>query len=627
MSFDTTKTTLRELLADIHSGHLQLPEFQRDYVWDEGDVCSLLESIAKGFPVGALLTLERGGLIEFKPRRIEGAPEVDVAPEHLLLDGQQRMTSLYMTVYSKKPARVRTPRKQIVERYFYLAIDRVLEAPSEIGLAIETLPPDRIRRNNFARDIELDLSTPSLEYESMMFPLNQALDPLVWILGCISHWNSKARNRTDELTRFQSEVLERIKSYAMPVIRLGKTNSREAVCTVFEKVNVGGKKLDAFELVTAIYAGSGFDLRQDWAGGKDHKGRLGRLRDRVHSTKGIFVNLAATDFLQACTLLHTREVREQAIASGATGKAVPGVTCTREALLGLPRGAYEKHADSLEKGFLDAARFLNEQRILWGRDLPYPSQMVALASVFALLPANRRNAEASRKIAHWFWSGVLGEFYGSATETKIARDVPDLLAWLEQEGPVPQTNIATSFQANRLESLRSRTSAAYKGFSALLMRSGCRDFIKGTGVDVAVVFSDPLDIHHIFPRAWCEKRGIAPARYNSIINKTALSARSNREIGGRAPSEYLARITREHQISPHHLDDILRSHLIEPALLRADDFEGFWAARKAALAQLAAEAQGKPVVPDDGTALEGYTDEDADQDDDDDTSAPAGEDA
>ena len=52
MSFDTTKTSLKDLLADVHAGRLQLPEFQRDYVWNEGDVCSLLESIAKGFPGG-----------------------------------------------------------------------------------------------------------------------------------------------------------------------------------------------------------------------------------------------------------------------------------------------------------------------------------------------------------------------------------------------------------------------------------------------------------------------------------------------------------------------------------------------------------------------------------------------
>jgi hypothetical protein len=608
VSFDTTKTSLKDLLGSVHEGKLQLPEFQRDYVWNEGDVRSLLESIAKGFPVGALLTLERGGSIEFKPRGIEGTSVETIEPEHLLLDGQQRMTSLYKTIYSKEPARVRTAKGQVVERYFYLSIEGALAPMADLEAAIELVPPDRIRKTNFGKDVELDLSSPTFEYEQMLFPLNQTLDPLSWILGCISHWTAKGEQRMEEIQRFQNDVLNRIQSYAMPVIKLSKENSREAVCTVFEKVNVGGKKLDAFELVTAIYAASGFDLREDWAGNKRKHGRLGRLREKV-PPKGVFADLASTDFLQACTVLYTRDVRLQAIADGATGKDVPAITCTREALLGLPLEAYRKFADAVEAGFLEVAKFLNEQKILWGRDVPYPPQMVSLAATFALLPPHLRNAVATDKLAQWYWAGVLGEFYGSATDTKVARDVPELLAWLDG-GPVPRTVGDTSFQAMRLDTLRSRLSAAYKGFHALLMRSGCRDFITGKGVETMTVFSDALDIHHIFPRAWCEKQGIPPQRYNSIINKTALSKTTNITVGGNAPSLYLTRIEDKHGLTPAALNDILRSHLIDPATLRADDFEAFWKARKLALADLAAGAQGKPVPVDDYEPDEGYADDD-----------------
>lgn len=609
MSFDSTKTSLKDLLCHVHEGKLQLPEFQRDYVWNEGDVRSLLESIAKGFPVGALLTLERGGSIEFKPRGVEGTQVDGIEPEHLLLDGQQRMTSLYKTILSKSPARVRTAKGQVVDRYFYLSIERALEPVADIESSIELVPPDRIRRTNFAKDIELDLSAPEREYEQLLFPLNQAFDPIDWIFAAQEFWSDRGRNVGPELKAFRQRYLETLAAYAMPVIKLDKSNSREAVCTVFEKVNVGGKKLDAFELVTAIYAASGFDLRADWAGTQAKHGRLGRLREKV-TAKGVFADLAATDFLQACTVLHTRELRQQAIAGGATGKEVPAVTCTREALLGLPKDAYLKYADAVEAGFLEVGRFLNAQKITWGRDVPYPPQMVALAATFALLPPALRNAAATGKIAQWYWSGVLGEFYGSATETKIARDVPDLLAWLEG-GALPRTIGDTSFQAARFDTLRSRLSAAYKGFHALLMRSGCRDFVTGKSVDLMTAFADALDIHHIFPRAWCEKHSIPPQRYNSIINKTALSKATNIAIGGSAPSQYLARIETKHGMSADVLNDILRSHLIEPATLRADDFESFWKARKAALAALAADAQGKPVPLGEGfEPLEGYADDD-----------------
>lgn len=609
MSFETNPRSLKELLAEAASGKLQLPEFQRDYVWNEGDVRSLLESIAKGFPVGALLTLERGGSIEFKPRGIEGTSVEGIEPEHLLLDGQQRMTSLYNTIFSKTPARVRTSKGQVVDRYFYLSIERALEPMADLEAAIELVPPDRIRRTNFAKDIQLDLSSPAHEYDEMLFPLNQVLEPTQWIFACVGHWSAKGQQRMDELLRFQKEILEQIQTYAMPVIKLNKDNSREAVCTVFEKVNVGGKKLDAFELVTAIYAASGFDLREDWAGTQTKHGRLGRLREKV-TAKGVFADLAATDFLQACTVLHTREVRQRALAGGATGKDVPAITCTREALLGLPKDAYCTFAPAVEAGFIEVAKFLNEQKIIWGRDVPYPPQMVALAATFALLPPALRNAVTTARIAQWFWSGVLGEFYGSATETKIARDVPDLLGWLDG-GPMPRTISDTSLQGSRLDTLRSRLSAAYKGFHALLMRSGCRDFVTGQAVNTMTVFNDAIDIHHIFPRAWCDRQKppVHPGRYNSVVNKTALSKATNIALGGDAPSVYLSRIEKKHGLSSQLLDEILRSHLIDPALLRADDFEGFYQARKAALAKLAEDAQGKPV-PLDPTPLEGVADDD-----------------
>lgn len=596
MSFDTTKTNLKDLLCDIDEGKIQLPEFQRDYVWNEDDVRSLLASIAKGFPVGALLTLERGGSVEFKPRGIESTNVEGVEPEFLLLDGQQRMTSLYKTIYAKEAARVRTPKGQIVERHFYVNIPAALDPHGNFEAAIETVPSDRVRRVNFAKDIDLDLSNPVQEYQQMMFPLDQALDPTKWIFACVGHWSGVGEQRMEELLSFQNEVLNRIQSYAMPVIRLGKENSREAVCTVFEKVNVGGKKLDAFELVTAIYAASGFDLREDWAGAKETHGRLARMRAHV-PPKGVFADLASTDFLQACTILHTRDVRNAAIAEGKTGKEIPPVSCSREYLLGLPLAAYTKHADAVEKGFVEAAKFLNEQKILWGRDLPYPTQMVALAALFALLPPHLKSAPNFAKLSDWYWSGVLGEFYGSATETKIARDVPDLLAWLDG-GPLPRTIADTFFQSSRLDTLRSRLSAAYKGFHALLMRHGCRDFISGKGVEVMTVFADALDIHHIFPRKWCDDRGIPHTVYNSIVNKTALSAESNRTIGGDAPSIYLAKVEKRTGMSGEDMDAILRTHLIEPALLRADNFEHFYEARASALADLAAKAQGKAVVSD-----------------------------
>src|SRR5205085_12636299 len=94
VEFDTTKKALDELLKKAREGSLQLPDFQRGWVWDDEGIRSLLVSISRSFPVGALMTLQTGGEVRFKPRLIEGAPDENerCVPEALLLDGQQRIT-------------------------------------------------------------------------------------------------------------------------------------------------------------------------------------------------------------------------------------------------------------------------------------------------------------------------------------------------------------------------------------------------------------------------------------------------------------------------------------------------------------------------------------------------------
>jgi hypothetical protein len=504
------------------------------------------------------------------------------------------MTSLYQVLWTERPAFLKNVKNQKVERHLFVDIRKAVGAAVAFEDAVEIMPGDKKRMKAFGREVDLDLSTPELQYEQNMFPLDRVFDEDEWLWGWRDFWRMRGEDTYEIERNFKQSVIKRIQKYEMPIIRLTKENGREAVCTIFEKVNVGGVKLDAFELVTAIYAGDEFDLRRDWSGTADEHGRLGRIRKSTPD-HGVHSDLKSLEFLQACTVLHTQEVRAAAAAAGKEGLDLPQVSCKRETVLTLPLSSYLKHADAVEAGFIEAGSFLNEQKILWGRDVPYPPQVVALAALFASLGPAAKNALFREKLDRWFWSGVLGEYYGSATESKIARDVPQLIDWL-QGCAEPRTVEETLFQVSRLHSLRSRGSAAYKGFHALLMRSGCRDFISGKPVELMTVYSSPLDIHHIFPKAWCEARAIPPRVYNSIINKTALSAESNRAIGGNAPSSYLNRVEKRTGLAPEQLDDILRTHLIEPAHLRADDFEAFFADREKKLAALAAAAMGKAVV-------------------------------
>jgi hypothetical protein len=184
--------------------------------------------------------------------------------------------------------------------------------------------------------------------------------------------------------------------------------------------------------------------------------------------------------------------------------------------------------------------------------------------------------------------------YGGANETRFTNDMQDVLAWLEG-GNEPRTIRDANFAPTRLLTLQTRNSAAYKGLMALLMQAGGNDLLNGDAIELTTYFDMAVDIHHIFPKAYCEHRGYAPQRWNSVINKAPLSARTNRIIGGKPPSDYLRRLETTHKIAPDRLDQILRSHLIEPGLMRVDDFDGFLRDRARRLLDLIEDATGKPI--------------------------------
>lgn len=601
-TFQTNPIDLFKLLSDSHQGVLQLPDFQRSWVWDEDRIKSLIASISRAFPVGALMTLDTGGAVDFKPRLIEGAPSSSksTSPQSLLLDGQQRMTSMYQVTLRGQVVETVTPKKKKVKRWFYVDIRKALDPSVDREDAIVGLPEDRMLRSAFGREIISDLSTPDKEYAAMMFPVSQVFDWDQWQDGFDEYWSTIDDKTTrSEFRTFKKEILENFKSYRVPVIALDRATSKEAVCVVFEKVNTGGKPLDAFELVTAMYAASGHELRKDWYGDEYTKGRHRRFTETLRpadAESGIIANVANTDFLQAISLFHTRDRRRLAEQQGKQGKDLPAVTGNRHALLNLPLEAYKQYEHQVEAGFIKAAKFLHTLHIYRIFDLPYQSQIVPLAAILADIGDAWEHDANRAKLVQWYWNGVFGELYGSAVDTRIARDFTEVPAWLKG-GPEPSTVSETVFRPDRLKSMRMRLSAAYKGVNALLMKEGARDIRSGQKFDHTVFFGESVDIHHIFPQDWCKKRNIPPQVYDSIINKTPLSFRTNRVIGGVAPSVYLQKLELGDASTPgvasKNLDSYLISHFIDPDVLRRDAFEEFMEDRQQRLLALIEQATCK----------------------------------
>lgn len=531
-----------------------MPDFQRGWVWEDGRIQALIASITNNYPIGAAMFLEYGNEnVRFKYRTIESAPETSVVPSDLILDGQQRLTSIYSALYNPAPVHTRTDKGGEIYRYYYIDIKKALDSSCDRVDAIFSVPKNKIVTSDFGRKIELDLSDREKEFEQRKFPLNIILnftEVQNWQNQYYAYWNYD-REVIQEFTDFNTKIIIKTMQYKMPVIALGKDTPKEAVCQVFENVNTGGVSLTVFELVTAVFAMDDFELRKDW----DEKQAL-------YFTGDLLSVISATDFLTACTLL-------------ASYKNDKTVSCKKKDVLNLSLVFYQRYADDLTKGFIEAEKMLQEERIFGKKDLPYSTQLIPLAVLCTLLAdGNKIKAtNVKNKIKQWYWCGVFGELYGGANETRYVNDVVGVMDWVSDDKKVPRTVQESYFNPVRLLTLQSRLSAAYKGIMALVLKNHCKDFISGREMDFTVYKSENSDIHHVFPKSYCEKQRYPKEKWNSIVNKTPITYSTNREIGGVAPSQYLTKIEAKGQVDSEVLNEYLESHWLDVESCREDNFD------------------------------------------------------
>lgn len=590
--FTSDDLPLAQILEEASTGTLQLPDFQRGWVWDDNHIRSLLASISLSYPIGAVMTLATGNpKVRFKARLLEGvqlqnSPEPDV----LLLDGQQRLTSLFQALKSHFPVTTQDSRDKEMRCYYYVninaSLNSSLDREEEVIVAI---PEDRKIRSNFGREVDMDISTRDLEISKEMFPLNIIFDSsetMAWQILYLQTGPGEQGDRVSKWEKFQQAIVNPFIQYHVPIIKLIKSTPKEAVCQVFEKVNTQGVTLSVFELLTATYAADDFELRKDW------DARRNRLAQH-ELLKGV----EGKSFLQIVTLLATYDRRHTHRQRFPNDDAIPAVSCQRKDVLRLSLTDYKKWADRAEKGLMKSVPFLYNNRVFKSGNLPYASQLLPLGAILGRLEDQADSYSSQQRLTQWFWCGILGEMYGSAAESRFANDIEDCIAWIlnQSDDQLPRTIQQAQFQADRLLSLRTRNSAAYKGLHALQMKQGARDFRTGQLIDVHAYMEDAIDIHHIFPANWCYSNEIEGKIYNSIINKTAIDAHTNRRIGGNAPSSYLARLESNDGIEPQKLDGLLRTHNIDPVTLRRDDFGEFFNQRFESMLRLVEDAMGKPV--------------------------------
>jgi hypothetical protein len=548
-SWTTDSLTLRQLLASIHDRERGLPDFQRDFVWDPDATQELICSVASTYPAGSLLEIRNTGNL-LKPREVEGAPSLDGRqPSYLILDGQQWLTSLYQALYG------------VGEHRYFLRLSEMMSKDDD--------PTDDFETAIF----HLKKEKGEKLYGTLARQANELVLPLAavfgeggffnWLDRALEHKNL-ARNAERELRERLRDVYEAwikpIEDYPFPLVTLSEKTEMDAVCTIFETLNRRGVKLTVFELLTARFWSKGESLRDRWAQACDE-----------------YPDLDEEGFgIDPYYVL-------QAIALMAEDRAP---SCKRRDVLELKPEEVTRRWGAAVDGLAEGLEILRTECGIVARDLlPYETMLYPLAAVWA----RGRRAKGAAHGAHrdklilWFWCSVFGQAYENSPNSQAAKDVAELRRWFEG-GEAPATVRGFEFDSSQLRETTTRQRALFRGVLAAVVRHGARDFHRVERLDAKLLEEEKVDVHHIFPRRFLGDR--YPARLvNSALNQTLIDARTNRSIGGRAPSQYIDVV--EKGLKAGRLVDVLRSHLVSKeaeAALRRDDFDGFLRAREATIA-------------------------------------------
>jgi hypothetical protein len=545
--FYPSSEKLRFLLDSIHNREVALPDFQRDFVWDPSATEELIESICENFPAGSLLRIKNSADFYFAPREFAGAPPLNGhAPSYLILDGQQRLTSLYQAFYGKGNYR------------FLIRLGGLIDQQPLEDCVFYVRKPEAEKHFTFGQQA----ATLTFPLQLLFGGSNSFEDWLDQVLDARIEPDSEKRELKKKLRDTRSTWLENIEHYEFPMVTLGEETKVEAVCTIFETLNRTGVKLSVFDLLAARFWPVDVRLRDLW--------------EQAKKTHPIVEEFEIDPYY----LLQ--------VASICTAAGAP--SCKRSDVLRMQVSQITNGWQASVTGMAAALQALQADcGVMLPKWLPYNTIVVPAAAAFAVWAAASGPLKGAlkNKIERWFWCSVFGQKYETAANSQSVKDYTELKAWF-QGGVPPETVAAFHFDPDTLRETGVRQRALYRGTMALVMRSGARDFHTGDLINARQMEVKKIDDHHIFPRGFLAQLPSPPsgALQDCVLNRTLIDKETNIRIGKRPPSDYLLEI--EAEIGPTKLKEILDSHLLPSGLdstLRRDDFEGFLQERQALIDQ------------------------------------------
>lgn len=543
---DTNPRDLKELLLQIHTGEAALPDFQRSFVWDPKATQELIISVASGYPAGSLLRI-LNTRDYFKPREVAGTDPLKRKPTYLILDGQQRLTSLYQVFYGKGEYR------------YYLRIGDLIDG-TDFDDAIFHVRVNARRGRDAGK---------AKRYAQFEIQARELILPLSVVFGKrygFGHWaddvaettssDSERRAMKDKLREVGETWIKNIEDYQFPVVTLSGRTPDDAVCTIFETLNRTGVKLTAFDLLTARVYPKKVGLREWW--------------DTAQNEYPIIAdfNIDPYYLLQACALLKAR-------------------SCKRSDVLKLQADDIREFWTSAVEGMTGALKLLREGcGVLVPDWLPYATMLVPMSAIAIGLRKYRGPQQGAnrQKILRWFWCSVFGQTYESAANSQSAKDFTEVRAWMAGKDE-PESVRDFKFDPLSLLEVTPRQRAVYRGVTALILRNQPRDFHNAAPLTPARMKEEKIEDHHVFPKGWFKEHKMDETYRDCVLNRTLIDRTTNARLGKRPPSDYLQEIAGH--LENQTLKEMLESHLLPSNLsspLMKDGFDDFLLWRQDAIA-------------------------------------------
>ncbi|NQW58541.1 MAG: DUF262 domain-containing protein [Polynucleobacter sp.] len=558
---------LKDLLNEIHVGAARLPDFQREFVWDPSGTISLILSIAQGFPAGSILRVN-DTQNAFATRQFAGAPDHKIRHSILVLDGQQRLTSLYQAFYGTGDYR------------YFVDIQKLLDSDdlSDDGIIFFKKVSKKVKGGKsvddaFVKNLTYHAERGKDDRRYGCMPLSVIFQPskgfTEWVLEVRDKLGKSEQKKFEDtmLRKVRRRAIGNIENYDFPTITLDGSTSVEALCTIFETLNKTGVRLTVSEILTARFAKDKINLKKLWTKAVDDYPILVQYGVELYP------------ILQAITLI-----------SG------PTATCKKKDVLKLTGKSINDHWDSVVKNMVLGLTIMREDcHIMTEKWLPTPGMLGPLAAILTIGNGAKGKRRGSRiktpqagvvreKVVRWLWCSIFGQRYEAAANTRGEKDVNDMRQWLDDESKLPEAIKQFRFDPLILREVTTRSGSVYKGAICLTLctNGGALDFHTGAKINEQMIASNEVDDHHIFPKNYLQKTKKEKDQklINCVLNRTLIDRKTNQSIKDKAPSKYIK------ELKSLKKNKILESHLIPigpNSPLSKNDFKNFLNQRSAML--------------------------------------------